>query len=109
LTGPRRGFSNSVNFRAEVIHFDLNIGAIGAVVGVVRSLNSQFTHTLEDVFNFLVSAFGGVDQPLTIACIAYRLVDAADFRCQPRSNSGASCVIGGSNIAVTYFANKSKR
>ena len=69
-----------VNLSCQRIHLGLQITAILGAVGVVCSLHRNFTHALQDSFDFLVPTFRGVDQRLAVQGVADRLVRAANFR-----------------------------
>ena len=63
---PCGGARNPVDFGDHCLHFGLQVCSVLAVVGVVRSLNGDFTHPLQDIFDLFVGAFCSVDQGLTV-------------------------------------------
>ena len=90
------GVCNAVDFRLELLHFLLELGAVGLVViGAVGGLGGQRDHAVEHVVDFLHGAFSGLYQGDAVLGVLLGGLQAGDLGAHLLGNGQAGGVIAG--------------
>ena len=85
--------SNLDNLLLELLKLQVQITALGVIVGIVDRLDRQLTHALQHIGDFVGRAFSGLDQANSIACISNRLVQTAYLMRHPCGNGHTGSII----------------
>jgi len=81
------------NLLFQLLEFQIQITAVRIGVGIVDSLNSELTHALHHVRDFVGRTFSRLNQVDGIARVAHRLIQASDLMCHTRCDRQARGVI----------------